>query len=54
MLNVLPHSMEEYDRIRRDRSIKVRKDDKIKRTVIAVLEEAMKNQNIIIDYVCLS
>lgn len=26
MLNVLPHSMEEYDRIRRDRSIKVRKD----------------------------
>lgn len=54
MLNVLPHSMEEYDRIRHDRSVKVRKDDKIKQTVIAILEEAMKNQNIIIDYVCLS
>lgn len=54
MLNVLPHSMEDYDKIRRDRSVKVRKDDKIKQTVIAILEEAMKNQNIIIDYVCLS
>lgn len=54
MLNVLPHSMEEYDRIRQDHSVKVRKDDKIKKTVIAVLEEAMKNQNIVIDYVCLS
>ena len=54
MLNVLPHSMEEYDRIRRDRSIKVRRDDKIRQTVIAVLEEAMRNQNIIVDYVCLS
>lgn len=54
MLNVLPHSMEEYDRIRRDRSVRVRRDGKIKRTVIAILEEAMKNQNIIIDYVCLS
>lgn len=54
MLNVLPHSMEDYDRIRHDRSVRVRKDDKIKLTVIAILEEAMKNQNIIIDYVCLS
>ena len=54
MLNVLPHSMEYYNRIRRDRSVKVRRDEKIKLTVIAVLEEAMKNQNIIIDYVCLS
>ena len=54
MLNVLPHSMEEYERIKYDRSVKVRKDGKIKQTVIAVLEEAMKNQNIIIDYVCLS
>lgn len=54
MLNVLPHSIEEYDRVRREHSVKVRKDDKIKQTVLAVLEEAMKNQNIIIDYVCLS
>ena len=54
MLNVLPHSMEEYDRIRRDRSVKIRRDDKIKLTVIAVLEEALKYQNIIIDYICLS
>ena len=54
MLNVLPHSMEDYNRIRRDRSVRVRKDDKIKQTVVAVLEEAMKNQNIIIDYVCMS
>ena len=27
MLNVLPHSIEEYERIRQDRSVKVRKDD---------------------------
>ncbi len=54
MLNVLPHSMEEYEIIKNDRSVKIRKDGKIKQTVIAVLEEAMKNQNIIIDYVCLS
>ena len=54
MLNVLPHSMEEYDRMKRERNVKIRKDDKIKKTVIAVLEEAMRNQNIIIDYVCLS
>lgn len=54
MLNVLPHSMEEYNEVKRSHSVKVRKDDKIKQTVVAVLEEAMKNQNIIIDYVCLS
>lgn len=54
MLNVLPHSMEEYDKGKRDRNVKVRKDDRIKRTVVAVLKEAMKSQNIIIDYVCLS
>ena len=54
MLNVLPHSMEEYNRVRREDSVKVRKDAKIKQTVLAVLEEAMRNQNIIIDYVCLS
>ena len=45
MLNVLPHSMEEYDKVRREHSVKVRKDDKIKQTVLAVLEEAMRNQN---------
>ncbi len=54
MLNVLPHSMEEYDKIKTDRIVKVRKDEKIKLTVMAVLEEAMKNQNLIIDYVCMS
>lgn len=54
MLNVLPHSMEEYDRIRKDHSVKVRRDDKIKLTVVAILEEALRNQNIIIDYVCMS
>ena len=54
MLNVLPHSMEEYNKIRSARNIKTRQDSKIKQTVVAVLEEAMKNQNIIIDYVCLS
>ncbi len=54
MLNVLPHSMEDYDRIKHNHSVRVRKDDKIKQTVVAILEEAMKNQNIIIDYVCLS
>lgn len=30
MLNVLPHSMEEYDKIKTDRIVKVRKDEKIK------------------------
>jgi len=54
MLNVLPHSMDEYNKIRRDHTVKVRKDNKIKQTVVAVLEEAMTNQDIIIDYVCLS
>ena len=54
MLNVLPHSMEQYDDIKRNHSIKIRKDEKIKQTVIAVLGEALRNQNIIIDYVCLS
>lgn len=54
MLNVLPHSMEEYNRIKRDRSVKMRRDDKIRKTVMAVLEEAMRHQNIIIDYVCMS
>ena len=54
MLNVLPHSMEEYNRIKRNRSVKMRRDDKIRQTVMAVLEEAMRHQNIIIDYVCMS
>lgn len=54
MLNVLPHSMEEYNRIKRDRSVKMRRDDKIRQTVMAVLEEALRHQNIIIDYVCMS
>jgi hypothetical protein len=54
MLNLLPHSMDEFDRIKHDRNVKVRKDAKIKQTVIAVLKEAMKHKNLIIDYVCLS
>jgi hypothetical protein len=54
MLNVLPHSMDEYDKIKRERLVRVRRDDKIRQTVLAVLEESMKNQNIIIDYVCMS
>lgn len=54
MLNILPHSMGEYERIRREHLVKVRSDHKIKGTLVAVLEVAMENKNIVIDYVCLS
>ena len=54
MLNVLPHSMEDYYKLKRERIVKVRKDDKIKLTLMAVLREALKNDRIVIDYVCLT
>ena len=54
MLNVLPHSMEEYNDLKREKMVRVRRDDKIKPTVMAVLREAMKDERIIVDYVCLT
>lgn len=54
MLNILPRSMEEFRKIRQEHRVKVRADNKIKNTLVALLEEAMKNRNIVIDYVCMS
>ncbi|MBQ7552862.1 MAG: hypothetical protein IJT46_00695 [Bacteroidaceae bacterium] len=53
MLNVLPHSMQEFYALREYR-MSINVDKKIEPTVIAVLNEALNNQNIVIDYVCLS
>jgi len=54
MLNVLPHSMEEYYLVKNKRVVRNRKDDKIKLTVKAVLDELFKNNEVIVDYVCLT
>jgi len=54
MLNVLPHSMEEYYLVKNKRVVRTRKDDKIKLTVKAVLDELFTNKEVIVDYVCLT
>ena len=45
MLNVLPHSMEEYNRIKRDRSVKMRRDDKIRQTAKDVAKDVRRRKN---------
>lgn len=54
MLNVLPHSMEEYYLVKEKRIVRTRQDEKIKQTVKAVLDELFKNKEIVVDYLCMT